>query len=235
MALRAARAAGIPATIVVPHGNSREKNAAMRAFGAELIEHGDDFQAAREHAIVLAAQRGLLMVPSFAPELIAGVASYWLELFEAAPDLDVVYVPIGLGSGACAAIAARDALRRHTRVVGVVSAHAPTYALSVSAGHVVPAPVTTVLADGMACRVAEADAVMLMRTGLERLALVTDDEVAAAMKHLFTDTHNAAEGAGAAALAAALQERDRLKGLEIGLVLSGGNVDHDVFAQVLQR
>lgn len=231
----AARAAGVPATIVVPHGNSREKNAAMRAFGARVVEHGDDFQAAREHAIALAARDGLRMVPSFAPDLVAGVASYWLEFFEAVPQMDVVYVPIGLGSGACAAIAARDALRLHTRIVGVVSAHAPTYALSVDAGRVVEAPVSTVLADGMACRVAEADAVMLLRTGLERLVRVTDDEVALAMKHLFTDTHNTAEGAGAAALAAALQERARIAGRTVGIVLSGGNVDHDVFAQVLQR
>ena len=231
----AARAAGVPATIVVPHGNSREKNAAMRAFGARVVEHGDDFQAAREHAIALAARDGLRMVPSFAPDLVAGVASYWLEFFEAVPQVDVVYVPIGLGSGACAAIAARDALRLHTRIVGVVSAHAPTYALSVDAGRVVEAPVSTVLADGMACRVAEADAVMLLRTGLERLVRVTDDEVALAMKQLFTDTHNTAEGAGAAALAAALQERARIAGRTVGIVLSGGNVDHDVFAQVLQR
>ncbi len=231
----AARAAGVPATIVVPHGNSREKNAAMRGFGARIVESGDDFQAAREHAIALAAREGLRMVPSFAPDLVAGVASYWLEFFEAVPDLDVVYVPIGLGSGACAAIAARDALRRRARIVGVVSAHAPTYALSIDAGRVVEAPVSTVLADGMACRVAESDAVMLLRTGLERLVRVTDDEVAAAMKHLFTDTHNTAEGAGAAAFAAAMQERGRLAGRTVGVVLSGGNVDHDMFAQVLQR
>ena len=231
----AARAAGVPATIVVPHGNSREKNAAMRGFGARIVESGDDFQAAREHAIALAAREGLRMVPSFAPDLVAGVASYWLEFFEAVPDLDVVYVPIGLGSGACAAIAARDALRRHARIVGVVSAHAPTYALSIDAGRVVEAPVSTVLADGMACRVAEPDAVMLLRTGLERLVRVTDDEVAAAMKHLFIDTHNTAEGAGAAAFAAAMQERGRLAGRTVGVVLSGGNVDHHMFAQVLQR
>ena len=231
----AARAAGVPATIVVPHGNSREKNAAMRGFGARIVESGDDFQAAREHAIALAAREGLRMVPSFAPDLVAGVASYWLEFFEAVPDLDVVYVPIGLGSGACAAIAARDALRRRARIVGVVSAHAPTYALSIVAGRVVEAPVSTVLADGMACRVAESDAVMLLRTGLERLVRVTDDEVAAAMTHLFTDTHNTAEGAGAAAFAAAMQERGRLAGRTVGVVLSGGNVDHDMFAQVLQR
>ena len=229
----AARAMGVPATIVVPHGNSREKNAAMRAFGAELIEHGEDFQAAREHAQALASERGLLMVPSFHRDLIRGVASYWLELMQAVPDLDEVYVPIGLGSGACGALAARDALGLRTRVVGVASAHARTYVLSLAAGRVVEAPVTTRLGDGMACRVAEADALPILRQGLDRVVSVTDDEVAAAMRAIFVDTHNVAEGAGAAALAAALQERERIAGRRIGLALTGGNVDHDVFAQVL--
>jgi threonine dehydratase len=231
----AARALGVPATIVVPFGNSREKNAAMRALGVELVEHGEDFQSAREHAGLLARARGLHMVPSFHDDLVRGVASYWLEFFEAVPDLDVVYVPIGLGSGAAAAIAARDALGLRTEVVGVGSTGAPSYARSLALGHAVEAAVTTVLADGMACRVPEPRALEILRDGLARVVEVDDDQVAEAMRAIFVDTHNVAEGAGAAPLAAALIERDRLANRKVGLALSGGNVDHDVYAEVLLR
>jgi threonine dehydratase len=231
----AARALGVPATIVVPFGNSREKNAAMRALGADLIEHGDDFQSAREHAARLAQARGLHMVPSFHDDLVRGVASYWLELFEAVPDLDLVYVPIGLGSGAAAAIVARDALGLRTEVVGVGSTGAPSYARSLALGHPVEAPVTTVLADGMACRVPEPRALEILRRGLARVVEVDDEQVAEAMRAIFVDTHNVAEGAGAAPLAAALIERDRIAGRKVGLPLSGANVDHDVYAEVLLR
>lgn len=231
----AARALGLAATVVVPFGNSREKNAAMRALGAELIEHGDDFQAAREHAQRLAGERGLHMVPSFHDDLVRGVASYWLELFEAVPGLDVAYVPIGLGSGACAAIAARDALGLSTEIVGVVSAGAPTYALSLAQGRVVEAPVTTVIGDGMACRIAEPAALAILARGLARVVEVDDDRLAEAMRAIFVDTHNVAEGAGAAALAAALAERERIAGRRVALALTGANVDHDVFADVLLR
>ncbi|HEU5283931.1 MAG TPA: threonine dehydratase [Burkholderiales bacterium] len=225
---------GLPATIVVPHGNSLEKNEAMRALGVELIEHGHDFQAAREHADRLAEARGLLMVPSFHPLLIHGVASYSLELLRAAPDLDAVYVPIGLGSGICGMIAARDALGLDIEIVGVVSAHAPAYALSFEAGRPIEHAVDTRIADGMACRVPEPEALAILRHGCARVVRVTDDEVEAAMRLMFTATHNVAEGAGAAPLAAAVQERGRLSGRNVGLVLSGGNVDRDVFARVLQ-
>jgi len=231
----AARALGLAATVVVPFGNSREKNAAMRALGAELIEHGEDFQAAREHARTLADERGLHMVPSFHDDLVRGVASYWLELFEAVPELDVAYVPIGLGSGACAAIAARDALGLSTEIVGVVSAGAPTYALSLAQGRVVEAPVTTVIGDGMACRIAEPAALAILARGLTRVVEVDDDQLADAMRATFVDTHNVAEGAGAAALAAALAERERIAGRRVALALTGANVDHDVFAGVLLR
>jgi threonine dehydratase len=224
---------GVPATIVVPHGNSIEKNDAMRALGVELIEHGHDFQAAREHARRLADERGLLMVPSFHPLLVDGVASYSLELLRAAPDLDVVYVPIGLGSGICGMIAARDALGLDTQIVGVVSAHAPAYALSLEAGRPVEHAVDTRIADGMACRVPEPGALDILRRGCARVVRVTDDEVEAAMRLMFTATHNVAEGAGAAPLAAAMQERSRNARRRLGLVLSGGNVDRDVFARVL--
>lgn len=229
----AARRHGMAATIVVPHGNSVEKNAAMRALGVELIEHGDDFQAAREFAAGLARKRSLHMVPSFHPLLIAGVATYSIELLTAVADVDVVYVPIGLGSGICGMLSARDALAAGTRVVGVVSAHAPAYAESFSARRAIDAPVSTVLADGMACRVPEPEALELIWRGVDRIVQVTDDEVAAAMRMLFECTHNTSEGAGAAALAAAVQEAPTLAGRRIGVILSGGNVDRNVFAAVL--
>ncbi len=231
----AARAHGVPCTIVVPHGNSTEKNAAMRALGVTLIEHGSDFQESREFAIQLAAQRGAHMVPSFHVNLLRGVATYWWELFKAVPELDVVYVPIGQGSGACSAIAAKRALGRDVRIVGVVSAHATTYADSLAAGRVVEAPVTTLLADGMACRVADAEALAILQGNIDHIVQVTDAEVAQAMRDLFACTHNVAEGAGAAAFAAAMQERGQLVGQTVGLALSGGNVDSAMLAGVLQN
>ncbi len=233
----AARRHGIATTIVVPHGNSREKNAAMRAFGATLVEHGEDFQAAAEHASALAAQQGLHRVPSFHRDLVRGVATAWVEFFEAVPHLDVVYVPIGLGSGLCAALAARAALGRRMRIVGVVSAHARAYALSLAQRRAVAAPVSTRLADGMACRVPEPSALAAMLDQVDGVVEVDDTEVAQAMKALYLDTHNVAEGAGAASLAAALQQArtqpDTLRGRCVGVTLCGGNVDHEVFAEVL--
>ena len=231
----AARAHGVACTIVVPLGNSAEKNAAMRALGVTLIEHGADFQESREHAIDLAAERGAHMVPSFHINLLRGVATYWWELFKAVPDLDVVYVPIGQGSGACSAIAAKLALGHRARIVGVVSAHATTYADSLAAGHVVEAPVTTLLADGMACRVADPEALAILQGQIDHIIKVTDAEVAQAMRDIFACTHNVAEGAGAAAYAAAWQERATLRGQSVGISLSGGNVDSAMFAEVLQK
>ena len=227
----------IPTTIVVPHGNSVEKNAAMRAFGAELIEYGGDFQEASEHASALALTRGLHRVPSFHLDLVSGVATGWLEMFRAAPDLDAVFVPIGLGSGICAAAAARAALGRTMRIIGVVSAHAPAYALSIAARRAIEAPVTTVIADGMACRTPDPTALDILFSEVDEVVQVSDLEVASAMKALYVDTHNVAEGAGAASLAAAMKlatERpESIKGKQIGLTLCGGNVDHDMFARVL--
>ena len=236
----AARRVGIPATIVVPRGNSVEKNAAMRAFGAELIEHGEDFSESAEHATHLAAARGLHRVPSFHPDLVRGVATYWLELFRAVPGLDLAFVPIGLGSGLCGALAARAALglRDRLRIVGVVSAHARAYALSIEAGRTVDAPVSTRLADGMAVRVADPAALAMMLGEVDEVVEVDDAEVARAMKALYVDTHNVSEGAGAASLAAAMQwahERPSgLAGQRVGLTLCGANVDHEVFAAVLR-
>jgi len=231
----AARRYGIPATIVVPHGNSVEKNAAMRALGVKLIEHGDEFQVAREFAQTLAEEQSLHLVPSFHSLLVAGVATYSLELLQAVEDIDVVYVPIGLGSGICGMLAARDALGLKTEVVGVVSAHATAYAKSFSARKAIESPVTTKLSDGMACRVPEPAALELILQGVNRIVQVTDDEVSEAMRMMFECTHNVCEGAGAAALAAAIQERSLVAGRTVAVVASGGNIDQGVFADVLKK
>lgn len=229
----AARAHGVACTIVVPRGNSLEKNAAMRALGVTLIEHGEDFQESREFAMRLATERGAHMVPSFHADLLSGVSTYWWEFMLAVPQLDVVYVPIGQGSGACSAIAAKLALGRTLRIVGVVSAHATTYADSLAAGRVVEAPVSTQLADGMACRIADPAALDILLPHLDHIVKVSDAEVAQAMRDLYADTHNIAEGAGAASFAAAMQERAQLKGQVVGTTLCGGNVDSATVAKVL--
>ena len=220
---------GLSVAIVVPRGNSREKNAAMRALGAELIEFGGDFQEAREEAARLAEARSLHMVPSFHRDLARGVSTYALELMSEHADLDVLYVPIGQGSGICGCIAARDALGLKTEIVGVQSGGAPAYALSFAAGHVVRTMSAETFADGMATRAPDEEALAVIMTGAERIALVNDDEIAAAIRVYWTDTHNLAEGAGAAALAAAMKERACLEGRKVGLVLSGGNIDFDLF------
>ncbi len=229
----AAARAGVPALIVVPRGNSPEKNEAMRSLGAELLVHGQDFQEALERARALTEERGLFFVPSFAPDLVRGVASYALELFRAAPRLDRVYVPIGLGSGICGVIAARDALGLSTEVVGVCAEGAPCYALSFAAGRAVSTERADTMADGVACRVPVEEAVETILRGAARVVTVPDDAIREAMRAFFSDTHNVAEGAGAAPLAAALKERALNAGKRIALVLSGGNVDREVFARVL--
>jgi threonine dehydratase len=232
----AARKYGLQATIVVPHGNSVEKNAAMRALGVELVEHGEDFQAAREHAIEVAGRDALHMVPSFHRELIRGVMTYWVEFFTSFPrgeEPEVVFVPIGQGSGFCAAVAARAHTGARSKLVGVVSAHATTYLDSFRAKRVVESPVTTRLADGMACRIADQEALEIVLREADDVIAVTDGEVAEAMRVLFADTHNVAEGAGAAALAGAMGQRERWRGRSVGVPLTGGNVDSAVFASVL--
>jgi threonine dehydratase len=218
----------VPVTIFVPHGNSAEKNRAMRAFGASLVEHGEDFQSAREEAGRRASRDELEFVPSFHPDLVMGVATYALELLRKAPDLDVIYVPIGQGSGICGCILARDLLGLSTEIVGVQSTEAPSYALSFAAGAVVTTETSNTLADGMATRVPDADALAIIRKGASRIVQVTDDEIRAAIRALWTDTHNLAEGAGAA-LAAALQDKQKIPGKRIGLILSGGNIDFELF------
>jgi threonine dehydratase len=220
---------GVPVTIYVPLGNSVEKNRAMRAFGANLVEHGTDFQIAREEASRHAVRDGLELVPSFHLDLVLGVATYALELFRTAPDLDILYVPIGQGSGICGCILARDLLGLKTEIVGVQSTEAPSYALSFAAGTVVKTNSSNTRADGMATRVPDEAALSIIRKGASRIVQVTDAEIAVAMRAYWTDTHNLTEGAGAAALAAALQEKARLRGKRVGLVVSGGNIDFDLF------
>jgi threonine dehydratase len=229
----AARRYKLPATVYVPRGNSVEKNNAMRALGVKLVEHGAEFQEAREEAARVGNSEGLHMVPAFHPDIVLGVSTYWAEFFRAVPEIDVVYVPIGQGSGVCAAAAARNAYSPGTRIVGVVSAHAPCFARSFEARRVIEAPVSTLLGDGMACRKPDPEALAIILANVERIVEVTDAELADAMRRIFSMTHNVAEGAGAAAFAAAWRERESLAGKRVGLTLSGGNVDTDQFADVL--
>jgi threonine dehydratase len=225
--------AGVPVAIVVPRGNSVEKNAAMTAFGAELLEHGADFDEARVRAAEIAEERGYEFAPSFQKDLVLGVATYAFELFSGVADIDTVYVPIGLGSGICGLIMARDLLGLTTRIVGVVSENAQAYKLSLEAGHVIETNSARTFADGMAVRVPSAEALAIIAKGAERIVTVSDNEVANAMRVYFQDTHNVAEGAGAAPLAALMQERAALHGRRAAVILCGGNVDTSVFAKVL--
>ena len=229
----AAQKYGIPATVVVPKGNSTDKNTAMKAMGVELIEHGEDFQESLEFAQKLADDLNLHMVPSFHPLLVTGVATYSYELFHAVQDLDTVYVPIGLGSGICGMIAVRDAMELKTQIVGVVSSHANAYAQSFQSQQLIQSPATTALADGMACRTPNPQALEIIRKGVDHIVEVTDQEVTNAMRLLFSCTHNAVEGAGAASFAAALQEKEQNSGKKIAAILTGGNADKKVFARIL--
>jgi len=231
----AAARAGLRSVLVIPHGNSVEKNAAMAAWGGELVVEGHDFQAALEYARARADGEGLHFVESFHPRLVEGVAGYSLELLAAVPDLDALYVPIGLGSGICGAIAARDALGRRTEVIGVCSSEAPCYALSYAKGEPVSTNSADTLADGMACRVPVAAAVDIINRGAARIVTVSEAEVKAAMRALYQDTHNLAEGAGAAATAALLQERERMAGKTVAVVLSGSNIDIDLYRDIMRE
>ncbi|VVN74357.1 L-threonine dehydratase biosynthetic IlvA [Pseudomonas fluorescens] len=229
----AAAAAGLRALIVVPQGNSLEKNNAMRSFGGEVVEYGRDFDEAREEAARLAHTHGLFLVPPFHPELVKGVATYALELFKAAPNLDTVYVPIGCGSGICGVIAARDALGLKTQVVGVVSSEAAAAKLSFEAGAICETATANTFADGLAVRKPIAEAFAVYAQGAARIVSVSDEQIAEAMGVYYTDTHNLAEGAGASALAALMQEREAMEGKRVGVILSGANVDKSVFAKVI--
>jgi len=230
---RAAAAAGLQARVLVPKGNSLEKNMAMRAFGAEVIEFGEDFDTAREEAGRQAETDGLFPVPPFHKELIRGVATYGYELLTAAPEIETVYVPIGCGSGICGLISARDALGLSTKIVGVVSTEAQTAKLSVERGELTPTPSASTMADGIAVRIPVQAAYDIYSKGAERIIAVSDDEIADAMRIYFQDIHNVAEGAGAAPLAGLMQERDQQQSKTVAVILCGGNVDSDMFAAVL--
>ncbi|MFP5276091.1 MAG: threonine dehydratase [Acidobacteriota bacterium] len=231
----AAKAFGLKAKIVAPCGNSVEKNRAMCAQGAELIEYGHDFQAALDHARTIAAEEGLALVESFHERLVMGTATYATEFFEAVPELDAVYVPIGLGSSICGMAAARNALGRKTAIIGVAAAASPAYARSFRERRVVEAPAQSQIADGLACRVPNQDSLAIILAEVERVVEVSEAEIRQAMRAYYEDTHNLAEGAGAAALAGALRERDALRGRRIGVILSGGNVDRVIYAGVLNE
>jgi len=229
----AAKRRGWTATIVVPHGNSREKNRAMRALGAELVEHGEDFQAANEYATELAKERGVHKVASFDRLLVVGTGTYALEMLTAAPELDAVYVPVGLGSSICGVTAAREALGLKTKIIGVVAKASPAYALSFSQRKVIAHEAGTRIADGLACRIPVEEALAVMLEYVDHLVEVSEEEIAAAMRAIYEDTHNVAEGAGAASVAAVLKERDQVSGKRVGVVLTGGNVDREVFMGAL--
>ena len=229
----AGRRAGLAVTIVVPQGNSTEKNAAIRAFGAELVESGYDFDAARETAAQIAEAHGCVLVPAFHPELVRGVATYALEFFRAVADLDSIYVPIGLGSGICGLIKTRDLLGLKTEIIGVVSTEADCYAQSFEQGRIVTTETAATLADGMACRVPMPEALEIIRRGAARILRVSDVEIRAAIRAYHEDTHNMAEGAGAAPLAALMQEREKQKGKRIGLILTGANIDRRLYAEMI--
>lgn len=223
----------VPVTIVVPEGNSPDKNAATTALGAEVVVHGADFQSALEHSLVLAAERGLLAVPPFHPYLVEGVATYAAELHEAVPDLDVVYVPIGMGSGVCANVLVRDLLGARTEVVGVVAEQAPAYALSFEAGEVVSTPRADTFVDGVACRTPDPTALGIIRAGVARVVRVSEEQAAAAMALMYRATHNLAEPAGSLALAGLLAEREAVAERRVAVVHTGGNADFDVLARVM--
>ena len=228
----AGRRHGLRSVIVVPHGNSREKNAAMRAWGAELIEHGRDYDEARVYAAKLAAEQRLHYIGPFDRHLVTGVGSYALELFSAVADIDEVYVPVGCGSGICGVIAWRDALGLATRVVGVVSENAACYALSFAAERPVETPSAITFADGVAVRVPVPEALEAIISGADRIVQVSDDEVKAAVRILYRDTHNLAEGAGAAPLAGLLKDQGR-RGKRFAVILSGGNIDRELYLEAL--
>ena len=230
---RAAIAAGLRAVVYAPEGNSVEKNAAMEAFGAELRIFGQDFDTAREEAFRVAEEEGLFIVPPYHTELVRGVATYGYELLSACPDIETLYVPIGCGSGICGCIAARDALGHKAQIVGVVSEHAQTAKLSAEAGRLIETNSATTFADGMAVRVPVQDALDVYSKGAARIITVSEEEVAEAIRVYYRDIHNLAEGAGAAPLAAAMQEAERNTGTEIAVILCGGNIDTDWFLTVM--
>lgn len=232
VAFSAARA-GLSATIFVPHGNAADQNAAMRAFGATVVEHGRDFDEARLECARVAGERALHFIPPFHPDLVKGVATYALELFQATPPLEAIYVPIGMGSGICGLITVRDLLGATTEIIGVVARNAPAMALSFEAGHPVTTDSARTFADGIATRQPDEQAFAVIKRGAARIVQVSEDEIAEAVRLYFHTTHQVAEGAGAAPLAALMQERQRMSGKTVALILTGANIDAAVYRRIL--
>lgn len=232
VAFSAARA-GLSATIFVPHGNAADQNAAMRAFGATVVEHGRDFDEARLECARVAGERALHFIPPFHPDLVKGVATYALELFQATPPLEAIYVPIGMGSGICGLITVRDLLGATTEIIGVVARNAPAMALSFEAGHPVTTDSARTFADGIATRQPDEQAFAVIKRGAARIVQVSEEEIAEAVRLYFHTTHQVAEGAGAAPLAALMQERQRMSGKTVALILTGANIDAAVYRRIL--
>jgi threonine dehydratase len=232
VAIGASRA-GLPALIVVPEGNSAEKNAAMAAFGGNLVTAGKDFDESRAIAAAYQSSHGYEFVPSFHPDLVAGVATYAYELFLDHADIDAVLVPVGMGSGICGLIGVRDLLGLKTEIIGVVAKKAPAFADSFEAGRPRPSANARTFADGLACRDPQPEPLEIILKGASGMIRVSEDDIAEAIRIYFRDTHNIAEGAGAAPLAALMRERDRFRGKRVALILTGGNIDLPVIADVL--
>lgn len=229
----AARENGLRAVIVVPQGNNPEKNAAMRSLGAELVEHGREFQEALEYSRELAIRERLHAVPSFHPWLVRGVATYGLELFRSVTDLDAVFVPVGLGSGFCGLAAAREALGLKTKLIGVVSEHAPAYALSFRQSDFIEQSSTTRVAEGVACKTPNREALEHIRAHAHDIVTVNDDEALVAMGDLLRCTRNLAEGSGALAWAGLKKHCGDWQGKRIAVILSGGNASSSLIREVM--
>jgi len=231
----ACKRVGLPITIVVPEGNNEDQNRAIRSHGANLVIHGHDFEAARQHSLVLQKELGYRAVAPFERELVLGVATYALELFSAVKDLDTVYVPIGMGSGIAGLIQTRDLLGLNTKIVGVVAKGAPTFALSFAAGKIINTDGADTIADGVKTRSPMPQAFDMIKRGAECIVTISDNEIAKAMRQYYLTTHNLAEGAGAITLAALIQEKQLMQGKKVGVILTGGNIDYQRFVQYIDN
>jgi threonine dehydratase len=226
--------ADIPVSIVVPENNNQDQNRAIKSLGAELIIFGEDFEAARLHSLDLQQEYGYEPIPPFCRDLVVGVASYALEFLSTIKDMHTVYVPIGMGSGICGLIKTRDLLGLKTEIVGVVAEGAPTFSQSFEAGKIIPTKSVNTIADGVATRAPLEEAFDIILAGASRIVTVSDELIKAAMLQYYQSTHNLAEGAGAAPLAALNKERAKMKGKKVGLILTGGMIDLNRFIEYVK-